>query len=78
MAGLDKEETVSLIAAGRDVFMRFGSTRLLALGMQLAFFYGMAKLDGFNAWAYGLCALGLAGAGLWSLHTKPHLDRVNK
>jgi hypothetical protein len=76
MAGLDKEETVSIVGALRDVFLRFGSTRLLALAMDLGFFYGMARVDSENAVIYATGAAVVAGVVLVSLHTKPHIDRM--
>lgn len=76
MAGLDKEETITMANAFRDMFLRAGSTRGL-LSISLFMFLGwLAWVDKTNALAYGVLG---CFHGLWTLlsfHKKPHVDRA--
>lgn len=75
MAGLDKEESMSLIEAARQIFLRFGSTRGLTLVMLLIFLGFMAKTDPSSSLYYAAAGVLTALLLLLSFHRKPHLDR---
>lgn len=72
MAGLDKEETNSIVAAVKDVMLRFGSTRWLALATSLAYLAYLAHTDAGNAIAYGGAGTALTILCLASFHLRPH------
>jgi len=76
MAGLDKEETVTIVGAGKEVFLRFGSTRGFNQFMLLLFLYGIANL----AVEHAVYCMGIGSITsmlvLLSFHRKPHIDRA--
>ncbi len=74
MAGLEKEETTSIVNAVQTVFLRFGSTRCLNCGMGLSFLGALGYLDRSNAVAYGAAGLLVVILTLASLHRKSHGD----
>ena len=76
MAGLDKEESITLISAGRDIFMRFGSTRIFSTALLLMFLYGLARLDFTNTLIYAIGGAIVSAATLVSLHLNAHQDRI--
>ena len=76
MAGLDKEETITMANAFRDMFLRAGSTRGL-LTITLNLFLGWcAWVDKANTPVYAAMGAFHALWTLYSFHRKPHVDRA--
>jgi len=74
MAGLSEGETVGFISAGKEIMLRFGSTRWLNTVCSLGFLYAIARVDGGMA---PLCLGGgllLSVLTLASFHFRPHSD----
>lgn len=74
MAGLSEGETVGFISAGKEIMLRFGSTRWLNTVCALGFLYAITRVDA----ALGMFCLGggllLSVLTLVSFHFRPHSD----
>lgn len=75
MFNIEKESFIKAVEAGRDIFLRFGSTRGLALLMTEIFLSVIAWTSVVDApFCAGLGFVAFLVTTL-SFHVKPHIDR---
>jgi hypothetical protein len=75
MAGLTEKESTTAMEALRQIMLRFGSTRGLNQALQLAFLYGVSRIDEANTVYYASLGALTSLLVLLSFHKKPHIDR---
>lgn len=72
MAGLDKEETTSIVSALKEVMLRFGSTRWLNVLCGLCFLCYIVWRDSTLGLFCACLGTALVFATLLSFHFRPH------
>jgi hypothetical protein len=72
----DTDETIKIVDAGQAIFTRFGSTRILALALTLPFLTVCAWLDKAMIVFYSTLGATAFVVTLYSLHIRPHADKV--